>query len=56
MKEQIRNASGQGLRYRTPNVKVIDVKAQGVLCGSPYGENTEKFTLGDNYYDESDWD
>ena len=42
--------------YISPNVKAVFVKAQGMLCGSPCGENTEKFTLGENRYDESDWD
>lgn len=34
MKDNNRNASGRGMRYRAPQVKVIEVKAQGVLCGS----------------------
>ena len=32
MTDNIRNASDQGLRYRAPQVKVIEVKAHGVLC------------------------
>lgn len=42
--------------YKAPRAEVIEVKAQSVLCGSPYGDNTEKFTLGDNRYDENDWE
>ena len=41
--------------YEAPQARVVLVKTQGLLCGSPYGENTEKFTLGDNIYFESDW-
>ncbi len=56
MIDTLYNTTDSRLRYRSPEVKVIFVKAQVVLCGSPYGENTEKFTLGNNRYDESDWD
>ena len=42
--------------YTSPKVRVVFVKAQHVLCVSPYGNNTEKFTLGDNDYSESYWD
>ena len=34
MTDKISNASNQGLRYRAPLVKVIEIKSQGVLCGS----------------------
>lgn len=40
--------------YKAPQAKVVEVKVQGILCGSENG-NTEKFTLG-NSYDESDWE
>lgn len=42
--------------YTSPKAKVVIVEEQCVLCGSPYGENNEKFTIGDKRYDESDWD
>lgn len=41
MTDNIRNASGQAIQYRAPQVKVIVVKAQRVLCRSPYGNPTE---------------
>ena len=41
--------------YKAPRAEVIEVNVQNVLCGSPDGENTEKFTLGTNHYDEDDW-
>ena len=34
MTENFRNASNQGLRYTSPRVKVVEVKPQGMLCGS----------------------
>ena len=36
-------------RYRSPETSAVFVKAQVVPCGRPYGENTGKFTLGDNH-------
>lgn len=42
--------------YKAPQTKVIEVKVQGVLCGSPYGENTEKFGMSGHSYDEDDWE
>ena len=43
MTDNIRKASDQGLRYRAPQAKVIEVMSQHVLCGSldnePMGEN-----------------
>ena len=42
--------------YKAPQSKVIEVKVQGVLCGSPYGENTEKFGMSGHSYDEDDWE
>ena len=42
MTDNNRNASDRGLRYRAPQAKVIEVKAQVVLCLSP----------GVNGYDE----
>ncbi len=44
------------MEYKAPRALVIEVKAYGVLCASPYGDNTEKFTLGAYSYDESDWE
>ena len=35
MTDNIRNASDQALRYRSPRVKVVEVKAQHMLCSSP---------------------
>lgn len=67
MTDNNRKASDQGLRYRAPQVKVIEVKAQGVLCGSLYGSpssndwnsgSDSNFGFGDedklqkNYHDE----
>ena len=37
MTDKVKNASNQPLQYRSPKVKVILVKAQGVLCGSLFG-------------------
>ena len=34
MTDNISNASNQGLRYTSPRVKVVEIKSQGVLCGS----------------------
>lgn len=34
MTDNIRNTSDQTMRYRAPQVKVIEAKAQHVLCGS----------------------
>ena len=34
MTDNFRNASDQRMRYRAPLVKVVEVKAQHVLCGS----------------------
>ena len=34
MTDNIKSISDQSKRYRAPLVKVIDIKAQGVLCGS----------------------
>ena len=34
MTDNIKSISDQGLRYRAPLVKVIEIKSQGVLCGS----------------------
>ena len=41
--------------YYAPRAKVIEVKVQNLLCGSPDGGNNEKFTLGGNQYNENDW-
>ena len=41
--------------YKAPQAKVVEVNVQGVLCGSENG-NTEKYTLGSNSYDESEWE
>ena len=41
--------------YKAPQAKAIEVKVQSVLCGSENGD-TEKFILGDNRYDESEWE
>ena len=35
MTDNFSNASNHGLRYTSPRVKVVEVKAQHVLCGSP---------------------
>ena len=40
--------------YQTPDVQVIDLVSEKVLCGSPDGA-TESFGLGGNYTD-SDFD
>ena len=34
MTDNIRNASNRTLRYTSPRVKVVEVKAQHMLCGS----------------------
>ena len=35
MTDNIKSISDQGLRYTSPRVKVVEVKVQHVLCGSP---------------------
>ena len=42
--------------YKAPQIDVDEVNSQDVLCSSPSGENTERFVIGENSYDESDWD
>lgn len=42
--------------YKAPKAKVVEVNVQGVLCGSPYGESTEKFGMSSNSYNEDDWE
>ena len=39
MTENFRNASDQSKRYRAPLVKVIEIKSQGLLCGSDLSLN-----------------
>ena len=39
--------------YKAPRAEVIEVNMQNVLCQSG---DTEKFILGDNRYDESEWE
>lgn len=41
MTDNNRNAPDKSVQYRTPQVEVIEVKAQGLLCLSnePMGEN-----------------
>ena len=34
MTDNIKSISDQSTRYRAPLVKVIEIKSQGVLCGS----------------------
>ena len=34
MTDNNRNASNQGLRYTSPRVKVVEVKARSILCQS----------------------
>ena len=42
--------------YRAPLAKVVFVKAQGVLCQSQLGENTEKFGMSGSSYSDDDWE
>ncbi len=43
--------------YKTPQTKVVEVSIHGMLCQSgPYGENTEKFTVGSNNYGDDDFE
>ncbi len=39
MTDNFRNASDQSKRYRAPLVKVIEIKSQGLLCGSDLSLN-----------------
>ena len=57
--EQVKHDTAVGnnvKRYKSPKTQVLFVKSHGVLCGSPYGENTEKFGMSGNSYDEGDWE
>lgn len=51
MTENIRNASEQGLQYRSPQVKAIVVKVQGVLCQSG-NEPMREVDYGDGGFSE----
>ena len=43
--------------YKTPQVKVLEVKVQGVLCLSGENGQTEGFTVNrDNAINEDDWE
>ena len=43
--------------YAAPQAEVIEVNAQKVLCLSGVdGENTERFTLGDQSYGDDDFE
>lgn len=39
--------------YSSPQAKVIMVNAQGILCNS---NQTEKFGMSSNTYNEDDWE
>ena len=42
--------------YKAPRTKVVEVKVQGILCGSENGQ-TEGFTVNrDNAINEDDWE
>ena len=42
--------------YKAPQAKVVEVNVQGLLCQSQLGENTEKFGMSGNSYDEDAWE
>ena len=44
------------MAYNAPLAKMAEVKSRNALCASPYGENTQEFTVGNNRFDESDWE
>ncbi len=46
MKDSMKN-------YEMPLCKVIEVKAQSVICNSVM---TERFTVSSSSYDETDWE
>ena len=52
MTDNNRNASGRGMRYRAPQVKVIEVKARGILCQSPGNEPMREVDYGDGGFGE----
>ena len=42
--------------YKAPQVKVSEMKVQSMLCQSQLGQNTEKFGMSGNSYDDDDWE
>ena len=52
MTDNIRNASDQGLRYRSPEVKVLFVKTQGILCFSNGNEFMREYDYGNAGFGE----
>lgn len=48
MTDNIRNASSQAIQYRAPQVKVIPVKPQNILCVSNPDANTTEMGEGDD--------
>ena len=52
MIDKTNNITDNRLRYRSPEVKVIFVKAQSVLCQSPGNEPMREFDYGDAGFSE----
>lgn len=48
MTDNNRNASNQGLRYRTPQAEVIEVNVRSVLCQSPTVNDWENGSSSDD--------
>ncbi len=52
MTDNIRKASDQGQRYRTPQAKIIEVKVQHVLCGSLDNEPMGERDISDAFHQD----
>lgn len=51
MTDNIRNASDQAMRYRKPEVKVVFVKAQNILCQSNGNEPMSEVDYGNGGFE-----
>lgn len=52
MTDNVKNALNQSLQYRSPEVKVIFVKTQGILCFSDGNEPMREYDFGDGGFGE----
>lgn len=52
MTDTIRNASDRNLRYRSPEEKVIFVKAHGILCYSDGNDSMSETDYGNGGFGE----
>ena len=47
MTDNFRNASDQALRYRAPQMKVVEVNVLGIMCQSPTVNDWDKGSNSD---------